>query len=219
MARNKYPEETVKLILDVSTRLFIEKGYDNTSIQDIIDNLGGLSKGAIYYHFKSKEAILNAIGEEIGNYNERMISKIRDDKSMNGLEKLREIYRASLEITEEDLVLMAAPHVTSNPRFLAMQIQEIYDNIAPDYIRPILEEGIRDGSIKTEYPEQAAEAIMILTNIWMNPVAWAVEDEVARAKCQVFKRMLQGLGMDFVDDEMENAFARYCALGRRIKKK
>ena len=36
MARNKYPEETVKLILDVSTKMFCEKGYDNTSLQDII---------------------------------------------------------------------------------------------------------------------------------------------------------------------------------------
>ncbi len=35
MSRNKYPEETVNLILDVSQRLFIEKGYDNTTIQDI----------------------------------------------------------------------------------------------------------------------------------------------------------------------------------------
>jgi len=39
MARNKYPEETVQLILDVSYRLFMEKGYEYTSIQDIIDNL------------------------------------------------------------------------------------------------------------------------------------------------------------------------------------
>ena len=55
MARNKYPEVTVERILDVSQRLFLEKGYDNTTIQDIVDQLGGLSKGAVYHHFKSKE--------------------------------------------------------------------------------------------------------------------------------------------------------------------
>ena len=54
MARNKYPEETVNLILDVAGRLFMEKGYEHTSIQDIIDNLGGLSKGAIYHHLSRK---------------------------------------------------------------------------------------------------------------------------------------------------------------------
>lgn len=46
MARNKYPEVTVERILDVSQRLFLEKGYDNTTIQDIVDELGGLSKGS-----------------------------------------------------------------------------------------------------------------------------------------------------------------------------
>lgn len=45
MARNKHPEETVNLILDVAFRLFMEKGYEHTSIQDIIDQLGGLAKG------------------------------------------------------------------------------------------------------------------------------------------------------------------------------
>ena len=52
MARNKYPEETVKLILDAATHLFVEKGYDATSLQDII-NETNLSKGAIYHHFSS----------------------------------------------------------------------------------------------------------------------------------------------------------------------
>ena len=53
MARNKYPEETVKLILDVSTRLFSEKGYDDTSLQDII-NETKLSKGAKRFFIDSE---------------------------------------------------------------------------------------------------------------------------------------------------------------------
>ena len=39
MARNKYPEITVEKILDVAQRLFLEKGYDNTTIQDIVNEL------------------------------------------------------------------------------------------------------------------------------------------------------------------------------------
>ena len=45
VARNKHPEETVQLILDVAFRLFMEKGYERTSIQDIIDRLGGAQQG------------------------------------------------------------------------------------------------------------------------------------------------------------------------------
>lgn len=58
MARNKYPEITVEKILEAAQKLFFEKGYDNTTIQDIVDKLGGLTKGAIYHHFKSKEEFI-----------------------------------------------------------------------------------------------------------------------------------------------------------------
>ena len=56
MARNKHPEETVQRILTTASKLFLEKGYEKTSLQDIIRETG-LSKGAIYHHFSSKEAI------------------------------------------------------------------------------------------------------------------------------------------------------------------
>ena len=61
MARNKYPEVTVEKILTAAKRLFLEKGYDNTTIQDIVDELGGLTKGAVYHHFKSKEEIMEDV--------------------------------------------------------------------------------------------------------------------------------------------------------------
>ena len=68
MARNKHPEETVQKILDVSMALFLEKGYEHTTIQDIVDALG-MSKGAVYHHFKSKEDIYDRISD---TYYERL---------------------------------------------------------------------------------------------------------------------------------------------------
>ena len=64
MARNRNSHETRKKILEVSKDLFLEKGFDNTSIQDIIDGLGGLTKGVIYHHFESKHDILQTIISE-----------------------------------------------------------------------------------------------------------------------------------------------------------
>ena len=55
MPRNKYPEETVQKILDVSLRLLLEKGYEETTVLDIVNDLGGLTRGAFYHHFNSKE--------------------------------------------------------------------------------------------------------------------------------------------------------------------
>ena len=64
MARNKYPELTVEKILDVAQKLFLEQGYEQTTIQDIVNNLGGMTKGAVYHHFKSKEEIINALADK-----------------------------------------------------------------------------------------------------------------------------------------------------------
>lgn len=49
--------------------VILEKGFDNTSLQDIIDQLGGLTKGVIYHHFDSKFGILQAIvsGNDLGS--------------------------------------------------------------------------------------------------------------------------------------------------------
>ena len=65
MARNKYPEITEQRILDASLKLFLEKGYEHTTIQDIIDELGDLTKGAIYHHFKSKSEIIEAVMDQL----------------------------------------------------------------------------------------------------------------------------------------------------------
>ena len=87
MARNKHPEKTIEQILSISYRLFLEKGYEQTTIQDIINELG-MSKGAIYHHFKSKEEILHAIGDR--GFNERnTFQKFKNAERLNGLEKLK----------------------------------------------------------------------------------------------------------------------------------
>ena len=54
MGRNRHPEQTLEKIVDISAELFAKKGYEQTSIQDILDATG-LSKGGLYHHFKSKD--------------------------------------------------------------------------------------------------------------------------------------------------------------------
>ena len=83
MSRNKYPEETIAKILDTSLRLFLEKGYEKTTIQDIVNNLEGLTKGAIYHHFKSKEEILDAALDRADAAAFRAYKEIRDDQNMS----------------------------------------------------------------------------------------------------------------------------------------
>lgn len=121
MSRNKYPEETVNLILDVSQRLFIEKGYDNTTIQDIIDELGGLTKGAIYHHFSSKQDILDAVIERLFAKNTLSASwrKIQSDTDITGGEKLKRMLAAALTDEQEQQFRKLGVHLQNMPQMLS----------------------------------------------------------------------------------------------------
>ncbi|NBH83239.1 TetR/AcrR family transcriptional regulator [bacterium C-53] len=202
MARNKHPEETLNLILDVAFRLFMEKGYEYTSIQDIIDNLGGLSKGAIYHHFKSKEDILVAVTDRITAESNQMLAAIRDRSDLNGKEKLKTIFKESIMRPVQNDIFTAAPDFHNNPKLLFSLLHDTIEEAAPNYIFPILLQGISDGSVETEYPEQLAELILLAANVWMNPMMFDSSEEESYRKFMVFDQMLRGFGLDIIDREM-----------------
>lgn len=210
MARNKHPEETVKLILDEALKLFIEKGYESTSIQDIINNLGGLSKGAIYHHFKSKEEIFQAVCKKIGDENSIYYNKIRDDKSKNGCEKLKIMIKSAYVNPNNEAVMAMITKIMNDPKFLMNQISEIYELVAPVYIEPIIRQGISDGSIKTDYPKELAEVIITLINIWINPIIARTTPDEMRRKVEFLQVILKGIGIDILDEEITNQYVLYC---------
>ncbi len=204
MARNKHPEETVSLILEAANRLFIEKGYEHTSIQDIIDQLGGLSKGAIYHHFKSKEDILVAVTDKMTEESNRLLAAVRDRTDLTGKEKLKTIFKESIFRPVQDDIFTVAPDLSSSPGLLFSIFRETVEEAAPNYILPIIEQGIADGSIQTEYPAELAELIILSANIWMNPMIFNNSAEESRRKFMVFRQMMSGFGLDIVDDEILN---------------
>lgn len=118
MSRNKYPEETVKLILETAARLFTAKGFERTSLQDIMDETK-LSKGAIYHHFASKEDIFIKICENTSKRTELLLSKVRDNEKMTGKEKLKALFSAALRNTVNDEIVPMQTYMISNPKFLA----------------------------------------------------------------------------------------------------
>ncbi|MEZ3423461.1 MAG: TetR/AcrR family transcriptional regulator [Lachnospiraceae bacterium] len=202
MARNKHPEETASLILDVAFRLFIEKGYERTSIQDIIDNLGGLSKGAIYHHFRSKEDILVAVTDRMTEESNKMLVEIRDRTDITGKEKLKAIFKESVLRPVQDDIFTVAPDLSNNPSLFVSIFRETVNLAAPYYIQPIIQQGISDGSIQTDYPAELAELIIIVANIWINPMIFNNTADQSYRKFMVFRQMMEGFGLDIVDDEM-----------------
>ncbi len=202
MARGKNPEETVNRILDTAYRLFLENGYEYTSIQDIINHLGGLSKGAIYHHFKSKEDILEAVTNRITEQSNQILAGIRDRRDLNGREKLRAIFQESINRPVQDEIFAMAPNFQNNARLMFSMVNDTVKQAAPNYILPIIEEGIADGTIATDYPAQLAELIIFVANIWMNPMNFGDTKEESFGKFMVFQQMLQGFGLDIVDEQM-----------------
>lgn len=217
MARNKHPEETVNLILDVAFCLFMEKGYEHTSIQDIIAHLGGLSKSAIYHHFKSKEDILVAVTNRITAESNQMLAAIRDRSDLSGKEKLKTIFKESISRPVQNDIFTVAPDFHNNAKLLFSLLHDTIEEAAPNYILPIIKQGISDGSIETAYPEQLAELILLTANVWMNPMIFDSTEEESYRKFMIFAQMLQGFGLDIVDDEMLERLKELTAIYQQHK--
>ena len=117
LPRNKYPEETVQKILDASLKLFLEKGYEETTVLDIISEMGGLTRGAFYHHFKSKEEVFDALCEKLF-YESNPFEKAKSQKELNGLEKLKFVLKTSFDETEHHQLSMASMQLMGSPAFL-----------------------------------------------------------------------------------------------------
>ena len=178
----------------------MEKGYDNTTIQDIVDKLGGLTKGAVYHHFKSKEDIICALSDKLfSDCNPFIEVKKRED--LNGLQKMREVMRLNQSNTNGTEINLQVLPLLKNPRIFTELIEANRRDLAPRWLE-LIEEGIADGSIQTEYAKEIAELIPLLGDVWLYPAVYpATESEIFHKFC-FLKEMLEKMGVPVIDDEM-----------------
>ena len=200
MARNKYPEVTVERILDVSQRLFLEKGYENTTIQDIVDELGGLTKGAVYHHFKSKEEIMDAVGDRMF-FSNNPFEAVRGRTDLNGLQKLREAVRLNQSDKERVRLTAQSIPIAKSPRLLQEMIVSNRKVLTP-YFLELIEEGNRDGSMHTNYPREIAELLPLLTSLWLLPSIFPASREQMKRKFLFLGEMLEKMGVPLMDDSI-----------------
>ncbi|WP_139653316.1 TetR/AcrR family transcriptional regulator [Raoultibacter phocaeensis] len=211
MARNKHPEETVAKILDVALELFFTKGYDNTSIQDIIDQLGGLTKGAVYHHFKSKDEILSAALDRENETLYRELKRIRDDGEMTGGQKLQALFETSINGPQLEIWSTIAPATdpVKNSRLLGLQYQAVLEETVPFYVQPIIEQGVRDGSIVTDHPKELSEVLVFLANLWAGPMFRKSTPEDLKGRIAFYVDLARSLGVELADSGMSEALERY----------
>ena len=160
MARNKHPEETVNRIVDVASRLFLEKGYNQTSIQDIVDHLGSLSKGAIYHHFKSKLDIMSESESLIND----MLENIQIHESDGSVkEKLLILMGSILDVVEKSGVEVTRQLtvVTTGGHYIQQENRNTFAVHTRKLIQQILAEAVEKGELSPETNKEASTEIIM----------------------------------------------------------
>ena len=97
------------------------KGYHDTIIQDIVNELGGLTKGAAYHHFKSKEEIVQALSTRI-LFENNFFDKVKGYSNLNGLQKIQKILVIIQSNTERTYPSAQSISLLENPRILAAML-------------------------------------------------------------------------------------------------
>ena len=149
-------------ILDAAEKLFAARGFDNTSTGDILDAVG-IARGTLYYHFKSKEDILDGVIQRITGQLMQEAGEIVRQKELPVLERLT---KAILSLNVESKIgyeIMEQVHRPQN----ALMHQKMQTTLLAG-IKPILtelvEEGIEQGIFLTRYPESAVEMTILYAN-------------------------------------------------------
>ena len=217
MARNKYPEQTVQRILEVATQLFLAKGYENTSMQDIVRALG-MSKGAIYHHFKSKEELFEKVVLHFYS-REDWFSAIAHDPAMNELQKLQALFRH--EMSDEEKLSVDQLYFTqiADPRVFMEHMRLNITESAPQ-VAKIIEQGNQDGSLSVAQPLETAELALLMANVWIGLFADSREKFIHQIS--LCRTVLEGLGLPLFDDalvaQMQDYYDRTIFWAREAKR-
>ena len=154
----KDAEERRNEILDVAERLFCTKGFDNASTNDILTEIG-IARGTLYYHFKSKEDILDAMIERLTNQMVEKASVIALDESIPVLERLTGTMLSLNVDNELGHMVMEQVHRPQNA-LMHQKLELMLLGRVNRLITRITEDGIRQGIMHTDYPAEAVEMLM-----------------------------------------------------------
>lgn len=200
MARpiKKTPEQWKKEILNAAQKLFISKGYEQTSISDIMNTVGG-AKGMFYHCFQSKQEVMYTLANQLF-FENNPFEAIRGRNDLNGLQKIKAMLLLNQSDTERNHLNMQAIAILKDPPILAAAIKENRRILTPLWLE-LLEEGKKDGSIKTEYIKELSE-ILPLINFWLIPSIFPATEQELYHKYQFVVEVLEHIGLPILDNEM-----------------
>lgn len=171
----KEAEERRNEILDAAEKLFGEKGFDGTSTNDILDEVG-IARGTLYYHFKSKEDILDAMIERMTG---RLIQKAAEITSQKELPVMQRLTMTMLSLNvDNDLghEIMKQVHKPQNALMHQKMQKQLIASVNP-LITNLVMEGIEQGICQTDFPSETTEMIMLYSNIAFDELSDLSEEE------------------------------------------
>jgi AcrR family transcriptional regulator len=196
--KNLQSRETANRILYQAMRIFLEKGYHGTSIDDIT-RAAKLTKGALYWHFRSKEDLLKTI---IGEYERRfldgMIQAVNQVKGsfLNKIEKYFR-YNAAFAYYNRELCVSfdtLAAELVGAHHGVETEFRRIYKKYQR-FLSNLIVQGKKEKFFKKEIDENLAALVIIAFHVGIL-LKWSMnKDEIdGEAYVNTFKKiMLQGL--------------------------
>ena len=150
-------------ILDVSEELFASKGYVSTSTNDIIEKVG-IARGTLYYHFKSKEEILDAV---VLRFTNNLIKKAREvskDTSIPLLDRISLTMKSLSSDSPLGRELLSEIHKSENA-LLHQKVQDIMISNIALIFEQMIKEGNEQGLFNCSYPLAVADMIITYSYI------------------------------------------------------
>ena len=180
----KEGEVRKKELLLAARELFISKGYDQTSVNDIL-NVVGIAKGTFYYYFASKEEVLNGIILDIVELGAQKAEAILSDKSVPVLERIVMAIMAQTPEFEGANTIRDEMHKIENAKLERLYLRRMLVRMTPILTRAV-EEAIAEGVCNPEYPEEGVETLLLLGHMMFDCDTFAWEKENYPIKIKAF---------------------------------
>lgn len=185
----KEANERKNEILDAAAALFARKGFDHTSTSDILEAVG-IAKGTLYHHFKSKEAIMDAIIERQSGRMLAEARKIAEDRSIPAPERMiRVVMALKIEDTKGTGGKDMIEHLHKPQNALMHQkSKQIIIKEVPPILAIVLKDGIEEGPFDTPYPLECMEMAVAYLNTLLDDgiIELTEEERLGRIRAFIF---------------------------------
>lgn len=188
----KDPEERKAEILDTAEMLFTTKGYNQTTIIDILNEIG-IAKGTFYYYFKSKEEVMDAIIMRIVNADVAAAKAIADNSDLTSIAKLFQILFAQKPKDGGGKEKMLEQfHQPNNAEMHQKSLVQSILQMTP-VLTQVIEQGIHENVMATEYPKETIEFLLASAQVVFDERLFHWEPDEAVKKARAFISIMESV--------------------------